>query len=474
MHPSEGNILKAAKQILDLEMSATTKIPPTYHNNDPQSFGFSTARSRWPNILNKVIGDTKAEYEGSTNEKKKIQGEKIVEQVKQLIASILGNKIVEPFKNTSIPGLSSYNKTLKKIGTITWLTGPWLLCECYLYRYLDYLYKSESEWVSFDPFESKKRGAFKASESGVKELCLRYKELSGRLLDPKQRAQFTTEALYNLFVEFIEVSLWGNAIDLSLLANATMEELQSHQGSKAVAEANKRVLCNDIKAAWAGLTEDPPEKRSLDIVLDNAGFEFFTDIVLSLFLLDAKIVSKITFHCKTRPWMVSDTMIKDYALFKKDILGTFPGSQPEIEYLMNHLEAYKKAGKFCLAESEFWTADLDYWHLPSEEDVCGSRKLYEHLRKSSLVIFKGDLNYRKLTADRMWPRNTPFRVGIGSLARSGIKILALRVCKADVCVGLPDGKDEELCKLWKSENHQYGELWCSAGKWAVISYSSGK
>ena len=455
-------------------MSTTIEIPPTYHNNDPQTFGFETARSRWPNILSKIINDTKAEYEKSSNETKKEQGERIIEQVKQLSKSILDNKTVEPFKNTSIPGLNSYNKTLEKEGPITWLTGPWLLCECYLYRYLDSLYKSESEWVSFDPFESKKRGAFKASESGIKELCIRYKDLSGRLLDPKQRAEFTSEALYNLFVEFIEVSLWGNAIDLSLLANASVEELQSHQGSKAVAEANKRVLCNDIKKAWGDLLSDPPETRSIDIVLDNAGFEFFTDIVLSLFLLDAGIVSKVTFHCKTRPWMVSDTMIKDYALFKNDILSLFPGSQLEIKYLMDRLEAYKKAGKFCLTDSEFWTIDLDYWHLTSDEDVSGSKKLRDHFRKSSLVIFKGDLNYRKLTGDRKWPRNTPFRVGIGSLAHTAIKILALRVCKADVCVGLPDGKDEELCKLWKSENHEFGELWCSAGRWAVISYSNGK
>ena len=99
--------------------------------------------------------------------------------------------------------------------------------------------------------------------------------------------------------------------------------------------------------------------------------------------------------------------------------------------------------------------------------------MYEYFQDSTIVIVKGDLNYRKLTGDREWPKTTPVKTALNSLAHSNIHILALRTCKADVCVGLPDGLEEELVENWKKAGNEVGELWCSSGKWAVISYSPG-
>ncbi|KAH3671963.1 hypothetical protein OGAPHI_000149 [Ogataea philodendri] len=450
-------------------------VPKVYYNNDPHSFGYSTARSRWPKILQNAIDDTTAEFSKSTDSEFKEQGAQIVEQIKEFLKELNNNAVLRPFKEVEIPGLKSYNETLSKLGEVTWLTGPWLFCECFLYRKVDAFIKTKSKWQTFDVFNKLKRDTFKSSDKGIYELALRYRQLNQQIKS-RSTEELDQKDLEFLFEEFADISLWGNATDLSLLANATLEDISSVQGKEARAKSAKNILCNDLPEAWKALLSTEFEKRRIDIVLDNAGFELFTDLILSLFLLDAKVISQVVLHCKCRPWMVSDTMIKDYDILIQDLRNTsiFSEHRADLDFLVDSLEAYRHSGKLLLKESEFWTVDLDYWNLSPQETKYGGAELWKYLQDSALVIVKGDLNYRKLTGDRHWPRDTPFKVAIDGLASSGIRILALRTCKADVCAGLPKGKDEELCEYWKSLGNECGELWCASGKWAVISYSEGK
>lgn len=49
-----------------------------------------------------------------------------------------------------------------------------------------------------------------------------------------------------------------------------------------------------------------------DIVLDNAGYELFTDLILADYLISSKLVNKIRFHAKSQPWFVSDVNPSDF------------------------------------------------------------------------------------------------------------------------------------------------------------------
>ncbi|KFY16990.1 hypothetical protein V491_05149, partial [Pseudogymnoascus sp. VKM F-3775] len=106
------------------------------------------------------------------------------------------------------------------------------------------------------------------------------------------------------------------------------------------------------------------------------------------------------------------------------------------------------------------TAGGSFWRLPTS-----APRLYEDLKESTLVVFKGDLNYRKLVADAAWAPTTPFADALGPMGKgSGVDLLSLRTCKADVVVGLPEGKDEEL---QAEQGDGEGRQWAWSGKWAV-------
>jgi hypothetical protein len=122
-----------------------------------------------------------------------------------------------------------------------------------------------------------------------------------------------------------------------------------------------------------------------------------------------------------------------------------------------------------------------------------AEELFKDLKESELVIFKGDLNYRKLTGDvcallllrsnvcansisqAAWDPTTPFSTAIGPLgSKSFIRSLALRTCKADVVVGLSPGKDEEIRQTKGGGGQSGARKWAWSGEWAVIQFCDGK
>ena len=86
--------------------------------------------------------------------------------------------------------------------------------------------------------------------------------------------------------------------------------------------------------------------------------------------------------------------------------------------------------------------------------------LYRYLSESSLIIFKGDLNYRKLVGDRSWPTTTTFSEALHGFCPA--PVCTLRTLKADVVVGLGDGKAKELQAI--------AENWMVSGEYAVVQF----
>ena len=221
------------------------------------------------------------------------------------------------------------------------------------------------------------------------------------------------EAEKLLFTEMAEICLWGNATDLSLLTSMTYEDIQKLQGSNARKESEKNILVNDLPRAFAILNKAKQEKKSnrrVDIVLDNAGFELFVDLVLAGYLLATGLATEVILHPKSMPWFVSDVVPDDFAallnamqdpksFYEVEVDGKAPVPLAEdeasnIKFLFEHWSSLHSEGSIVLRPNRFWTHTGAFWRMPKV-----APELFEDLKESDLVIFKGDLNYRKLIGD---------------------------------------------------------------------------
>ncbi|KAH8892541.1 DUF89-domain-containing protein [Thozetella sp. PMI_491] len=443
-----------------------------YSTGDPASFGYSTARERWPAIVGNAIEDLNLSIASTDSSEKSAEGVKIRGELEQLKQEIIGDAALVALPDDGSSELKQYNQELEQRGRPTWLNTPWLFAECYLFRRLNSSFKRSVHWKDYDVFFCQKMDTFRSSRPAVLELASKYKDLIAK------GPAISEEAEKTLFLEICEICLWGNATDLSLLTNITYEDIQKLQGSQARKAAEKNLLANDLPAVFDLLKQKKRNKTpaQVDIVLDNAGFELFVDLFLAGYLLSSGLAASVVLHPKSIPWFVSDVVPADFDALLQALrdprkfyeTGTNkPLSDEEVSqltFLFSEWDGYREKGQLCLQENGFWTDAGSFWRLPAVNPV-----LFASLRTSDLVIFKGDLNYRKLTGDVAWDASTPFPDAIGPLGpRSGLSVLALRTCKADVVVGLKPGVDEEL----KAGDNSGARKWGWSGKWAVASLST--
>jgi hypothetical protein len=90
-----------------------------------------------------------------------------------------------------------------------------------------------------------------------------------------------------------------------------------------------------------------------------------------------------------------------------------------------------------------------------------SPDLYNDLAASKLLIFKGDLNYRKLAYDCRWPLDAPFADALGPFRPA--PLVTLRTLKADVMAGLAPGQGAALDKIDKE--------WQVNGKYGIVGFA---
>lgn len=436
-------------------------LPRGVWTSDAGSMACETAKTRWPKIVKKMAETVETASRGAQpGSPEHVESENIRQNILAIRQEIIRNDGLSPIDLAGAADEQGYNGSLDTSPQLTWQAAPWLFAECYLYRRVQAIFSASEHWTSFDVFETQKEDSLLASQKAVEGIC--------KLYAHETQQSGGGDAQYMRFIEMLQTALWGNATDLSLISEASSTEISALQEQSTFASARSRIVDDDSAAVWSYLRSSAfqDSKRTIDIVLDNAGFELLTDLVFALYLLDQGLAKTIRLHTKLFSWFVSDAMPKDiqYLMNALKSSETFPRRQ-YVDPLVKGLQHALDAGKIEIVQHWFWTSHCSFWELPTK-----AGDLKEQLAASDLVIFKGDLNYRKLTYDGLWPHTTPFEDALGPLGRqSGIKVLALRTNKADVCVGLES--EEQVRKL---DQACPDEGWVRNGKYAVVSFSDGR
>ncbi|KAH1792176.1 hypothetical protein KXX35_003130 [Aspergillus fumigatus] len=434
--------------------------------SDKGSMAQQTAETRWAKIIQGVIDDI-GETAGAQDVGCQKRAESIAIQIalKDIKTGIEQNKPLTPLPDDGKLDIQEWNKQLAAIGECSWTNCPWLFGECYMYRSIQRMLNSSKHWQNYDVFKRQKDSTFVKSRAAVEELASRYMQI---VADTRLAQDESKEAAQKLlFVEMTEIALWGNATDLSLLANLTLEDLQNLQGREAIQKSQRNIVDNDTDDVWAYLQRTAGQtRRQIDIILDNAGFEFFTDVLYAAYLLEAGIATSIRLHTKEFPWFVSDVIPSDVASLFEHLESSecFP-VRKHLDQLVPRLRKLFQSAAITTTSDPFWTTPFSFHEMPTKAPA-----LFKELQNSYLVIFKGDLNYRKLTRDGLWPHTTTFGTALGPLGKeSGVKILALRTNKSDVCVGIPTQSKVDAL----NEEAPDG-AWIRNGKYAIVSFSEGQ
>ncbi|KAH8401019.1 hypothetical protein KR009_002433 [Drosophila setifemur] len=414
-----------------------------------QSFAYHTIRSYLPVILTNVI-DTltrektelvaqfaSPEFEQAAREELKI----IIGLISRLKYELQTDKPYHNFTGDE-PDRELWNNIIGHLpnGDCSFYKGSSLHAECYLHRKLYSFVENSIFLKSFDYFGKFKEQALTGSMDEVLALAKHTRRSENSL---------------EVFGELLKINMWSSCNDV-----VSDEETPKHVNGKVLEDlsaTDEYILVNQAADIWNCLDNTKLNKqKQVDFILDNAGYELFSDFILAEYLIEKGLATKVRFHVKAHPWFVTDVTERDFKW--------------TLEYLSQHADyiisligkkflQFLDEGKFELAPiSHFWTSPQAF-HCMIETDP----DLYSALQQSRLVIFKGDLNYRKLLQDVCWSSTQETSACLHGFLPSNMCLL--RRVKSEVICGLTEGMAQALSR---KDPH-----WMISGSYGIIQFVDG-
>ena len=359
--------------------------PPPLRTDGSNDFAFYSMRERVPRIARETM-DRNPDYPAAVRD-----------AVERLAAAIEQNSPLPTprFPAADVPAwTAAHNEHAHE----TWLDAEWFHAELAFYRELAHACRF---WeTGRDPFAP-----------------VKHEELSGerpwsRLEAALALAGGTRE---ERIAALLDACLWGNRVDLSYTVAAS----RAHRGEGD--------LLVDERGAAVGFLARGGSR--VHVVADNAGTELALDLALVGAILEEP-QSTATLHLKMQPMFVSDAMPRDVW----DLIGRMCGQgRGVLGSLAGQLDACFASGRLVLAPDPFWSGPSFFRELPPH--------LRAALASATIVVLKGDVNYRRLVGDALWPPATPLAQ---ACAYTPAPLVCLRTMKSDPVAGLPEGLAESL------------------------------
>ena len=304
----------------------------------------------------------------------------------------------------------------------SWFDVPWLWSESYFYRQLLEAvgYFTPGPWQGIDPFRPSKTTELDAPETDEELSAL--DTLADRPVGEQDRA-------------LLHGSLWGNRADLGFRLSAAHGETSSE---------TPPLVADDSETLWSLLP--PSGSATLCLIADNAGRELVPDLLLIAHLLTQGRIARAVLHVKPYPYYVSDATHTDVL----DALRRLTAAPGAAATYGRTLWTALTDGRLTVRAPPFSCAPLPYAEMPGD--------LRDELAAATLTLLKGDLNYRRLVGDRLWPPTTPFT---DVTAYFPGPVAALRTLKSDVITGLDSGTEATLVAA-------EGQRWRTGGTHALI------
>ncbi|ALC38266.1 CG11474 [Drosophila busckii] len=411
-----------------------------------QSFAYVTLRSRMPGIMLQVIQTLQSKQPELVQE----YGEEVEKDLRVIIESVerLKRELSRDTQFTLFhgnePDKLEWNAFLSELPhpKRSYFRACWMHAECYLYRRLYSFFENSRLLHNFDYFADLKQEDLKLSGVAMQSLAVATRGLGKN---------------FESFSKLMRINLWSNHYEIQLSA-FSHEKLSNYVDIDLMAQVaglDKHLLINESTLVWNCLMKAKGQKQIVvEYICDNAGFEFFTDLLLSEYLLEHGLATQVRMHVKAIPWYISDVMERDV---EWTVSFLMQHKQPMVSMVGHKLARMMAEQRLVLAPTtHFWTGPQPYFVM-----VDCNIELYRMFTGSQLAIFKGDLNYRKLLGDYIWDSAEEFITCLRGFRPCNI--CAMRTVKCEVICGLPEGVADHLLRV--------DPQWMISGNYGVIQYT---
>lgn len=414
-----------------------------------QSFAYVSMKDRTPIILTKAIDHLARNKDDIVRQ----YGEESREELKVVIGRLsqLKNELQtdKPFTKLNYGSeADEWNKILEEKtqngSGPTWFQTDWMYAECYFYRRINEAFLESKTLHTYDPFQYLKNETLESAMETMKTALAHY------VLAVIEHESYHPAALENVLIRLLKHGLWANRVDLSLSAGSAIRiELDP---LKQVNDWDEYIVVDNTEEVWFILKKI--QTPLIDIVMDNIGFEALTDMCLADYLVTKYNASRVRFRIKKIPWFVSDVMQPD---FDFAINRLAQNSDNASKRLAERWRSYLNNGTWTVHADQFWTMPYTY-NLMEEKDP----ELYSQLKQSNFIVFKGDLNYRKLVGDIHWDPTYSFKKALQGFYPT--TLVAVRTNKAETITGMLKSEVDEISRK--------DPAWLTSGQYGVIQHYS--